>query len=49
MSKIKEQNKTFKKIFIFYFFIFFNEDASFFLAIQKQENLDFLKDMTTKQ
>ena len=48
-SKIKEQIKTFKKKIIFHFWIILNEDVSFYLAIQKQENKDFLINKTTRK
>ena len=48
-SIIEEQIRTFKIFFIFHFLIILNEDVSFFLAIQKQENKDFLINKTTRK
>ena len=39
-SKIKKQIDTFEICFIFHFLIDINKDASFFLAIQKQDKKD---------
>ena len=48
-SKIKEQIETFEICFIFHFLIILNEDASFFLPVQKQDKKDFLKNKRTKK
>ena len=48
-SKIKEQIETFEICFIFHFLIILDKDASFFLAIQKPYDKDFLKNKTTKK
>ena len=47
--KSKTRLRRLEKIFIFHFLIILNEDVSFFLAIQKQENKDFLINKTTKK
>ena len=47
--KSKTRLRRLKKIFIFHFLIILNEDVSFFLAIQKQENKDFLINKTTRK
>ena len=48
-SKIKKQIETFEICFIFHFLIILDKDASFFLAIQKPYNKDFLKNKITKK
>ena len=45
----KKQIETFEICFIFHFLIDINKDASFFLAIQKPYDKDFLKNKTTKK
>ena len=48
-SKIKKHIETFEICFIFHFLIILNKDASFFLAIQKLYNKDFIKNKTHKK
>ena len=47
--KSKSILRRFKIFFSFHFLIMLNEDASFFLAVQKQDKKDFLKDKRTKK
>ena len=47
--KSKSRLRRLKKIFIFHFLIILNEDVSFFLAIQEQENKDSLINKITKK
>ena len=47
--KSKRRLRRLKKGFYFSLLIILDKDASFFLAIQKPNNKDFLKNKTTKK